>query len=374
MTKQGRQSETRVQTTYESRSEHWRNQWRRARGKLVPYAWFKLRWSRFPAWRITPGFPLNVDIEVSSVCNLRCDHCFRQYMDIGENHLMPMETFRTIARECGRWGLFTLKFSMRGEPTLHPELPEMVAFAKAQGVREVWINTHGGNVSEELAGRLLAARPDWITVSFDGLGEMYESIRKPLKYQESLAKLKILRQARDRLSPRTILNVQSLWSAVQEDPEAYLAVMRPLVDRVAFNADMNFQEIMLVPDDDFVCPRLWQRLAITSRGSYLKCPSDFRMQEVMGNVAETTIKEAWDQAQGRNRLRHLAGRKRESAVCQECHHGARKVPRLVHTDRQDLGTFGIEYQKRFSGVGLNRLQDRAADSHGEEASRLRAAK
>ncbi|MEW6263542.1 MAG: radical SAM/SPASM domain-containing protein [Thermodesulfobacteriota bacterium] len=352
-----RRSETKVQSTFEKSSDFVRNEWRRARGKPLSYLWFKLRWNRWPAYRVVPKFPLNVDIEVSSACNLRCDHCFRQYMDVGENSLMPLDMFKTIARECGRYGLYTLKFSMRGEPTLHPQLPEMVAFAKENEIKEVWINTHGGNLTADLAERLMKAGPDWITVSFDGLGAMYESIRKPLKYEESLEKLKLLRRCRDLFHPGCLINVQTLWSAIKDDPEAYHRTMTPLVDRISFNADMNFKEIMLVPDDDFVCPRLWQRIAITSRGHFLKCPSDFQMEEILGNVSQMTIKEAWDQRQHQQRLRHLAGRKSESTVCRKCHHGAKKVARAVAIQDGRIDGFDIVYQKEFSGVGLNRQSD-----------------
>jgi len=192
-----KQSETLVQFSCETRGEYFRNEWRRGRGKLLAYLKNRYQWQHYPGRRIVAPFPLNVDIEVSSRCQIRCDHCFRQYMDIGENDFMPLEMYRKIVTECGRHGLFTLKFSMRGEPLMHPDIVEMVALAKAAGIPEVWINTNGGMLTETLARGLLLAGVDWITMSFDGLGPMYESIRKPLKYEESLEKLKMLRRLRD---------------------------------------------------------------------------------------------------------------------------------------------------------------------------------
>ena len=102
-------------------------------------------------------------------------------MDIGEDGFMELATYKKIVKECGDNGLFTLKFSMRGEPLLHPDIVEMVEYAKECGIKEVWINTNGGPLTEGLCRGLLRAGVDWLTVSFDGLGEMYESIRKPLK-------------------------------------------------------------------------------------------------------------------------------------------------------------------------------------------------
>ena len=57
---------------------------------------------------------------------------------------------------------------------------------------------------------------------------------------------------------------------------------------------MNLEEIDVVSDPNFVCPRLWLRLAITSEGDVLKCPSDFEKDEVMGNLKHTTLKKVWD--------------------------------------------------------------------------------
>ena len=64
----------------------------------------------------------------------------------------------------------------------------------------------------------------------------------------------------------------------------------PYTDRIAYNPDMNFEEIDVVSDPNFVCPRLWLRLAITSEEDVLKCPSDFEKDEVMGNLKHTTLK------------------------------------------------------------------------------------
>jgi radical SAM protein with 4Fe4S-binding SPASM domain len=243
---------------------------------------------------------------------------------------------------------------MRGEPLLHPNIVEMVQYAKAHGIHEVWINTNGGPITRHLAEDLMSAGVDWITMSFDGLGAVYESIRKPLVYEESLRKLKMLRWIRDRIGANTLLNVQTIWSAIKENPRHYLTVMEDIVDRVAYNPDMNFKERMLVPDDDFVCPRLWQRICITSRGNFLKCPSDFRMKEILGNIADYSVKKAWHVLQEKQRQLHLDGRKKESSVCNQCHHGSKKKPVSIKIGRNDRTDFSYDFDKDFPGHGMNR--------------------
>lgn len=337
-----RKSETLTQFSCETWFEYLCNEWRRSTGKRFAYLHNRHQWNTYPAKRKVAPFPLNIDIEVSSHCQLVCTHCFRQYMPIGEEAFMPLEMYKAIVAECGRYKLFTLKFSMRGEPLLHPDIVEMVRFAKQAGVREVWINTNGGVLNESLAKGLISAGTDWITMSFDGLNEHYEAVRKPLKYEESLEKLKILRRVRDSLGAATLLNVQSIWSAIRHDPQEYLRTMKQIVDRVAYNPDMDFSECTLLPQPKFVCPRLWQRLCITSTGKYLKCPSDFCMKEVLGSIESHNVKQAWDVLQEQQRQIHLAGRRLESAVCAGCHHGAEKVPVALAVGSQERHDFSYK--------------------------------
>ena len=348
-----RKSETLVQFSCENMFEYWKNEYKRAKGKIFSYIYNRYQWKHYPKRKV-PSFPLNVDIEVSSKCQIQCDHCFRKYMDIGENDFMDLGVYKKIIRECGNGGLFTLKFSLRGEPLLHPDIVEMVDYAKKHGIKEIWINTNGGPLNEKLAYDLIAAGADWITVSFDGLGKMYESIRKPLKYEESLKRLKILRRVRDDLKANTMLNVQTIWSAIKDNPREYISLMKGIVDRVAYNPDMNFKKSTLVPDDSFICPRLWQRICITSHGNFLKCPSDFLMEEILGNTKDCSVKEAWDILQQKQRQLHLQGLKKESMVCNKCHHGAKKkAVSLAGYIREE---FTFDYQNNFAGHGLNKKE------------------
>ena len=350
-----KKSETLVQFSCETTSEYIRNELRRSKNKRLAYIKNRFQWKYYPLKKV-PKFPLNLDIEVSSRCQIKCDHCFRQYMDIKENDFMPLDMYKKIVAECGQHKLFTLKFSMRGEPLLHPDIVEMVGYAKKKGIKEVWINTNGGPLTEKLARELLTAGVDWITMSFDGLGSMYESIRIPLKYEDSLNKLKTLRRIRDELNANTMLNVQSIWSAIEEAPQAYISLMKGIVDRVAYNPDMNFEEITLVPDDTFICPRLWQRICITSRGYYLKCPSDFRMEEVLGHVDDYSVKEAWDILQQKQREDHLSGGKKKSRVCNRCHHGSIKKPKDLTLNEKNQHDYTYERKKQFKGHGLNKKE------------------
>jgi len=359
-----------VQYTFENFWDRVRYEFKRSKNKRFAYLANRLTWYWYPKLNLTPKFPLNIDLEASSTCELKCDHCFRQYMDMRENQFMKFDLFKKIIDEASKFGLFTLKFSMRGEPTADKGLPKKITYAKKMGIKEVWVNTHGGNLNEEFTQELLHAKPDWITISIDGLGKIYESIRKPQKFEVLLNNAKRLRKYRDIISPDTFLNAQGLWSAIKNDPMKYYNTLILIFDRVAYNMDMNFKEIDVIPDPDLTCPRLWQRLCITSEGDVLKCPSDFEKDEVMGNVRFTSLKEIWDVEQEKNRQLHREKRKNESVPCKKCHHGAKVVPKKIDLGR--VKVIGTNYQFKngeFSGVGINRNKQITYTKKDEQQSK-----
>ena len=220
-------------------------------------------------------------------------------------------------------------------------------------------------MTEEMGAGFVRAGLDCLTVSFDGLGSMYESIRIPLKYQETLERLRTVVAVRQRLGAnKPLIKVQTLWSAIKDDPEAYLRVMRPLVDQVSYNIDFDFKEIHFTPDPEFVCYRLWQRLAITSEGDVLKCPSDFEKRQVLANLRDHSIKDIWHTRQQTERQRHLAGQRLESAVCRRCHHGALVTGGNRHYGARTQQVNEIAYEGDFAGVGLNRADPVQSNSTG----------
>lgn len=339
-------NETGVQFNLDSTWDVFKAFLKRGKGRFFSFLYNRFAWEYYPKLRIIPSFPLNVDIEVCSICNLKCTHCFRQYMKIDDDPFMDMELYKKIIDECAREKLFTLKFSMRGEPLMHPEINEMIDYAKNKGIKEVWINTNGKTLNETMIRRFIQSGLDWLTVSVDGVGENYEKVRIPLKFEDTYEKLKLLRRLRDEArANKPVLKVQTIYSAIQDNPEEYLRTFQPIVDKISFNTDMNFKAIKVVPDPDFVCPRMWQRLAVTASGDILRCPSDFLKEDVLGNVKNQSIKSIWHgPAMTRLRKMNLEGRRLEDIVCAKCHHGCKKVKTVLkHQElERDMNAYVFE--------------------------------
>ena len=85
---------------------------------------------------------------------------------------------RRLIKEAAEMGIASLKLNWRGEPLLHPEICEIIKFAKTQGILDVIINTNATQLNTEMAEKLLDSGIDYVIFSFDGgTKETYEKNR-----------------------------------------------------------------------------------------------------------------------------------------------------------------------------------------------------
>ena len=71
----------------------------------------------------------------------------------------------------------SIRLSLRGEATLNKNFTEAIKYAKDNGIKEVSTLTHGFKLTIPFFKKIVEAGIDWITISIDGVGEKYNSIR-----------------------------------------------------------------------------------------------------------------------------------------------------------------------------------------------------
>ena len=94
---------------------------------------------------LRPGaeeFPLMVVISIIYPCNFGCPMCpytdsnseLRKFYHEHEGDLLPVPLWQKMADECGEYGAW-MRCTGGGEPFLHPQMVEMVEYAKARAAR-----------------------------------------------------------------------------------------------------------------------------------------------------------------------------------------------------------------------------------------------
>ena len=114
-----------------------------------------------------PKRPLSLDLELAAICDLACPYCFRQTY-VTPDKLMSKELAFNLIDQAADIGIPSIKFNWRGEPLLHPNIPEIINYAKKKGILDTIINTNATRLNKDMAGKLIESGLDQIIYSFDG--------------------------------------------------------------------------------------------------------------------------------------------------------------------------------------------------------------
>ena len=111
-----------------------------------------------------------LNLEITERCNYNCRHCFNaEGVQVPRAELSFAE-IRNLLDECFDCGIYNVVLT-GGEPTIHPDFPEIVRYIRQKGMRFAELNTNGSRITDQLLEefRKIGADP-MIKISFDGLG------------------------------------------------------------------------------------------------------------------------------------------------------------------------------------------------------------
>lgn len=284
------------------------------------YKAYREKWNEYPERGIVNDFPLHIDIESTNACNLRCTMCPRNFMTEKIGYI-EWDLFQKIIDEGARHRLPSIKLNYRGEPLLHPQLTEMVFYAKKKGIIEVQFNTNGLTLNEKKIEELIDSGLDRIIFSIDGATKKtYEMIRTGSNYERVANNVKTLVKMRNKKgSKRPLVRVQMVKMKENDhELQDFLRMWIPIANRVAVNTKWEPTGIQ-GEVEHFPCPQIWQRLMVCWDGEARMCCGDWQGEIVLGDVKESSIYELWH-GEKLNKIRalHSEGRFNEMPVCLKC--------------------------------------------------------
>jgi radical SAM protein with 4Fe4S-binding SPASM domain len=143
---------------------------------------------------VLKGLPDVIAIEPTNYCNLHCPLCpaHHDYLkDSVKFGYMDMENFKSLIDQIKGF-IYHVSLSFRGEPLLHKNIVDMVAYCTENGLFS-YINTNGTLLDDNKAEGLLKAGLGRINISFDGLTEeTYKKYRVGGDFNKALAGIKRL--------------------------------------------------------------------------------------------------------------------------------------------------------------------------------------
>jgi radical SAM protein with 4Fe4S-binding SPASM domain len=276
-------------------------------------------------------FPLLLGLTVTYVCNSRCTHCvFTNFPEIRRervkiNAFMPPDIFKKIAREAAKHGS-VVRISGGGEPLLHPQMLELIEYAKKKGAK-VGLITNGSLLTSDVRERLLKSRIDVIEISVDAADKRsYEKIRVSLKFNRVKDNIERLVKRRNELKAKTLVVVSLVNQLdMQKKLEAASRFWKRIADHVTIRKYLRFGRL---PADSLSepylpenapCPFPFERINIDTDGEMRFCGFDITGETDMGNVKNSSIAKAW-RGEKMNRWRRylLEGRSDLIPICKKC--------------------------------------------------------
>ena len=150
--------------------------------------------------------PLNVILDLTSRCNLKCVMCYFAETDrlafppydkqLSEDGNMPVDVFEKIAADLfpRAW---RVALACAAEPMIHPRFREILEISGRYGVPDLWFPTNLLALTEATAEVLVKNGVATVAASIDGVTkETYEKIRVPAKFERLLACLDTLERVR----------------------------------------------------------------------------------------------------------------------------------------------------------------------------------
>jgi len=294
------------------------------------YKDYRRRWVENPNHFITEDFPLCIDIETSNVCNIKCiqpvcgNNCPAGQKEPEDKnsaeHLMKFDMFKKIIDEGVDNKLCSVKLSFRGEPLLNPEIDRMVAYARQKGILDIYFQTNGTLLDENMAKRLINAGLPRITINVTGYKKnLYEKVHGGTVFEDVVNNIEGLKALKEKLSTsHPVVRVQTmLIPELKETLDEYRLFWAGRSDEVTYiDCCSSVGEVTVFP---WACPKPWQRMTITWDGKILLCNYGFSEDMVLENIGDSNIKTIW---QGKEfhklREKHKKGVGHEIAMCAKC--------------------------------------------------------
>ncbi|MFO7963913.1 MAG: radical SAM protein [Desulfobacterales bacterium] len=112
---------------------------------------------------------VNVFFHILTQCNLKCEHCYINPKQHGDNKLSlnVIENWLSILKEGRKDANLVL---LGGEPTLHPELPTIISIARQMGYATITLDTNG-YLFHDILSKVSPEDVDCFSFSLDGATE-----------------------------------------------------------------------------------------------------------------------------------------------------------------------------------------------------------
>ncbi len=296
------------------------------------------RYSYTNAVNLNHKNPIDVSLELSSMCNMNCTYCYHSDQKnlpftkgIMDKHL----AFRAIMQSADA-GVNSIKFNHRGEPTLHPEFYDITELAKFLAKGSVFI--------DRITNSNFKIHPSRRGQIFDGLANMtkvkvsYDSFRKAVFEKQRAGgdhdltsqNIDLFYNHRGRIKSDTRLVIQAVRTLLNKDediagevkkrwPDADVSIRDMVSGRV--QKDLSIMENRTRDNSERQsCVQAHARLIIHWDGKVAPCCPAIKNDLIIGDISNrSNISEVFNSMEAKQLRADLISKKAfDKDPCKSC--------------------------------------------------------
>ncbi|HTH15879.1 MAG TPA: radical SAM protein [Magnetospirillum sp.] len=288
---------------------------------------YRRLWHEVPANCQDLGYPLNLDIETTDICNLSCPGCPRTLM--AENNELTMrrmsrEEYSSLVDQAAEMGVKALKLMYNGEPLAHKDVVWQVEYAKQRGIVDVIMNSNATLLRKDTAEGLLKAGLDGIFFSIDAVSpDVYEQRRVGARFGQVIDNIYNFIKLRNELRPSCRTRISMVMFEGDEWRDQFQALRTMwggLVDSIGYSVATDYEDTSVksaVPG--WWCSQPFQRMVLKINGNATVCCPDNWDALKVGDWRETSLKDLWNSEAARAiRQAHREGKYHDIDLCSRC--------------------------------------------------------
>jgi organic radical activating enzyme len=275
-------------------------------------------------------FPVYYGIEVTRHCNFKCIMCPNLQYSNNEKGHMDVNLFKEIIHKIAPFAEI-IKLHWVGEPLLHPQIIDLIKYARNNTHAKLFLSTNGSMLSGEMAEQIRKSELDKLIISLNGAAtNAYEYIRLKGRYSEVEKNINQFIQSVAKnggpLCHIKMIQFKENESEIEFFKKKWSGYNNVMVD-VTWASDWagnvpGIRELTNYhnPISQKVrqpCSDLWFKMQIDWYGKVALCCFDAKGSVEIGDITKDSVSQAWQSnVMQAIRQKHISGN--ISGICSNC--------------------------------------------------------
>ena len=294
---------------------------------IIRYIVYRYKYNIYPRLKLLEEYPPNIQIEPTSMCNLRCIMCYQSDKSFSSKSsgfmgYMKLDLLKKIIDEI-EGKIEGVTFASRGEPTLHSQLDEFLKYCEGKflGLK---LNTNATLLDEKKINLLLSSDLQSLVLSIDEKNkENYEKIRVNAKFEKIMRNLDLLKNIREKKykNSKIKIRISGVKINTEQNVEEMNQFYKEFADEIALVDYLPWESAYdnEINNIEAECSELYRRIFVWQDGKVNPCDYDYKSILSKWNANQHSIKSIWN-SDYYNEIRNLHKLKERKKIepCNRC--------------------------------------------------------